>query len=128
MLVEGKHVVPTKSADDIEREEQFYFDFGNRVSEKREGKHIRQEDLGDAMFRSTNFISKLENGTAHADAYNIKILCDQLGVDANYLLGCQAQDKSNVRIDYKILAKLASLPEKKKEMILKILEIIYPNE
>ena len=57
-----------------------------RIKQARKAKEMTQEDLALALDVKSNTISNWENGISKPDADMIMELCDQLDVDANWLM------------------------------------------
>ena len=59
---------------------------GEQIKNSREKKNLSQEELAFQLGVSRQAVSKWENGKAHPDLYNFKLLCNLYNLSADSLL------------------------------------------
>jgi len=61
--------------------------FGERLKQLREGKKLRQKDMGDFLGKTLRNYQRLEHGEINVSALTLCALADYFCVSVDYLLG-----------------------------------------
>jgi transcriptional regulator with XRE-family HTH domain len=64
-----------------------------RLREAREKAGLTQEELADVLGADRGIINKIEMNRRRLDAQELKLLCERLGVSADFILGIRARAK-----------------------------------
>lgn len=82
-------------------------EIGKRIQISRERAGLTQEQLGEKIDRSTQFISTIERGVAGASLETVISLCDVLNVSSEWILRGRSPSASTETI----AAKISSLSD-----------------
>lgn len=98
-----------------------YKAIGQRIRAERKKLNLTQEVLAEKLSISLEHLSRIETGVCHPSIRLIQVFSEFFQVDEAYLMfGCARQDD----IDAYIIEKIAGLPDRKKDAIYSIIDII----
>ena len=100
-----------------------YIDLGKKIREERMGKGYTQEELGEKIDSTGEYIGQIERGERSASMSKIILIANVLNVSLDYLIGNFHLEQVN-DIDVKIVEELKDATNKQKEMMMDVIKII----
>lgn len=96
---------------------------GLKIREIRNSKNITQEYLADKIDISLSHISNIENGKKKVSLTALILICNELNVTLDYVLGNVMTDTKSM-IEHEILNQIKDFDDKKKEQLLRIAKVL----
>ncbi len=100
-----------------------YVKLGLKIKSVRQSRGLTQDNLAELVGVNTSHISNTENSHTKVSLNVLLAIANALEVTVDYLLSDQYQN-SALALDNEILKALKNCDDKKKEQILKIIEIL----
>lgn len=107
----GKHPRNRKKTVDDKEKDPFYLGIGERLRALRFDMKLTQEDMAANMELSTAYYGRVERGERGLSIEKLALLCEKLGINANYLLTGKGKPYEVIDVEFQRLS------EKKKEEI-----------
>ena len=99
--------------------------FGENLKELRKAAGLTQEKLAEEVSVSTEYISRIETGRFHPSFRLIERIAHQLQTTEQFLLFGSRQDQ---QINHRLFLQFNQLSPHKKEILLRIMELLEPEE
>lgn len=100
-----------------------YAKLGLRIKELRQSRGLTQEKLAEAVCCNTSHVSNIENAHTKVSLNVLLAITNTLNTSIDYLLSDQYKNTS-LALDNEILRAIKDCDNKKKEKILKMIEIL----
>lgn len=100
-----------------------YAKLGLRIKELRQSRGLTQEKLAEAVCCNTSHVSNIENAHTKVSLNVLLAITNTLNTSIDYLLSDQYKNTS-LALDNEILRVIKDCDNKKKEKILKMIEIL----
>ncbi len=102
-----------------------YKALGRRIRDRRLKLHLTQEKLAEELSVSTEYISRIETGKLHPSFGLVERIAQRLETTEQFLL-FGSEEKQ--QIDQQVFLQLERLSPRKKEILMKVIELLESEE
>ena len=124
MNYDKTRIARKKNEKDIQEEQAFNKVLGATMKAAREDMNLSQGEIADVLFTTTGRISHIENGSSYINAYELKLFCTTVDKDPSILIGYEGLKETPV--ETQILERLKYMEKRDKELLLKVLRVVFP--